>query len=100
MTALPEFPDALLPRLREALVETDKVAFYNVTHDDQGHSILDAEGHPIKGKFSRGGPFGAMLGISLEDGRFEVVGQPRGNNVVGSGLASRHAEDQALQQDN
>ena len=91
---------ALIRQLKQALVKTDEVAYYNVTHDDQGASILDSNGSPIKGKFSRGGPFGALLGISLEDGSFEVVGTPRGNNVVGSGIASRHAEDQALQPDN
>ena len=100
MQRFPEFSDKLITSLRQALAVTDQIAYANVTHDDQGQSILDANGHPIKGKFSRGGPFGALLGISLKDGSFEVVGQPRGNNVVGSGIASRHAEDQALQPDN
>jgi len=93
-------PDVLIKRLNQALAQTDDVAFYNVTYDNDNQFILDPTGRPIKGRFARGGPFGALLGISLEDGSFEVVGQARGNNVVGSGIASYHAEDQALQPDN
>lgn len=90
---------ALATALREALAMTDRLAFANVTHDNEGHSILDAQGQPIKGRFVRGGPFGAALAVSVGD-KLEIIGEPRGNNVVGSGIASRHAEDQALQPDN
>jgi hypothetical protein len=100
MEYLPQFPAPLIAGLKQVLAETDRLAYDNVTHDDDGNSILDAHGKPIKGKFARGGPFGAALVISLQDGSFEVIGRPRGNNVVGSGIASRHAEDQALQPDN
>jgi tRNA(Arg) A34 adenosine deaminase TadA len=88
--------DNLYHALREALNDTDVFARDNVTHDARGVSLLDAEGKPITGMKPRGGPFGAMLAISLPDGSLERVGALRANNVVGSGVASFHAEDQAL----
>ncbi|MDD5586139.1 MAG: hypothetical protein PHY92_04165 [Alphaproteobacteria bacterium] len=91
---------SLIEKVRGGLQLTDRVAFYNVTHDNRGRSILGPDGLPINGRFPRGGPFGAALAISLPDGTFEIIGAARGNNVVGSGIASRHAEDQALQPDN
>lgn len=90
----------LIDGLRKALVMTDDLAFENVTYDEDGYSILDEYGNPMAGHFPGGGPFGAALAVSLEDGSLEIIGKPRGNNVVGSGIASRHAEDRALQPDN
>jgi hypothetical protein len=91
---------ALQTKLTTALAATDQLALANVTHDESGESILDAAGRPIKGRFSRGGPFGALLALTYDDDRLEIIGAPRGNNVVGSGIASAHAEDQALKADN
>lgn len=88
-----QFPIAAL---RAALRLTDDVAFANVTTDEHGQSILDKHGDPMPGRLPRGGPFGAAIAISFKDASLEIVGTPRGNNVVGSGIASRHAEDQAL----
>lgn len=99
----PQYPDispALASKIESALSLTDKVAYDNVTHDDHGASILDAFGKPVKGLDARGGPFGAMLALSYDGDVFEPVGAPRGNNVIGSGIASYHAEDQAMGPDN
>jgi len=90
------WPDVLINQANRALDLTDDAALYNVTHDNNDESILGPDGRPIKGRFARGGPFGALIAISLEDGSFEIIGQPRGNNVVGSGIASFHAEDQVM----
>lgn len=92
--------ERLLANLHDTLQMVDKVAFENVTHDQAGASILDVRKEPIEGRNPRGGPFGAALAISFADGSLEIVGKARGNNVIGSGIASQHAEDQAMQPDN
>lgn len=100
MEEFPGISEKTVAALCEKLAETDRHAYDNVTHDDAGHSILDDKGEPVRGKFPRGGPFGAMLYIELEDGSIEVVGKKRGNNVIGSGIASAHAESEALDEEN
>ncbi len=96
---LPRISSRLREQLQETLQFTDEIAFFNVTHDDESRSILNAQGEPIPKRFPRGGPFGAALAVSYGD-RLEIIGDARGNNVIGSGIASAHAEDQALQPDN
>lgn len=96
---IPPLSDDIIKKVLEALALTNQAAFQNVTHNDSGKSILDADGNVLEGEFSRGGPFGAVVAIILEDGTFELIGAPKGNNVVGSGVASQHAEDQASQPD-
>ncbi|QNT77446.1 hypothetical protein [Entomobacter blattae] len=94
----------LIKKVRAALQSMDDIAFYNVTHDSNGQSILNLQGVPIPGKFPCGGPFGAAIAVSYIDltgeDVFEIVGKRWGNNVVASGIASEHAEDQAMQPDN
>jgi hypothetical protein len=97
--SFPAVSKALAAKLHDALQMTDDVALDNVTHDDKGESVLDAKGEPISGRFTRGGPFGAALGVACGDD-LEIVGEMRGNNVVGSGIASKHAESEAMRADN
>lgn len=98
--AYPRLSETMIRQLCGFLAQTDRVAYGNVTHDNDGRSILDEKGQPVKGRFSRGGPFGALMAIVYNGNKVEVVGRPQGNNVIGSGIASRHAEDQSMQPDN
>lgn len=97
--AYPKLSDEAIHKLCHLLRETDQVARHNVTHDNDRKSTLDESGNPIAGRFCRGGPFGALMAIVYNGDKVEVVGRPRGNNVIGSGIASRHAEDQSMQPD-
>ena len=96
---MPFVSDIFARKLHEALQSIDDAALFHVTHDHHGSSILDDSGTPIKGQYPRGGPFCAMLAIRHKD-NLEIIGEPRGNNVLSSGIASKHAEDQALLPDN
>ena len=95
-----ELDQNMITALRQALEATDRVAYDNVTHDNNGYSILDHEGRFVPGKHPRGGPFGAALAIATPSGGLEIIGEMRGNNVVGSGIASTHAEHEAMRPDN
>lgn len=92
--------EPFVSKLRHTLEKTDSIALDNVTHDSHGHSILGVTGNPLSGMFPRGGPFGAVVALSDEDENFEIIGDFRANNVVNSGIASYHAEDQVLKSDN
>ncbi len=95
----PSVSPRLINNLHALLADADRFAYDNVTHNAAGESLLDDFGNPVSGAMPRGGPFGAVLAISLPDGSVSTVAPMRGNNVLASGIASQHAEDRAMQPD-
>jgi len=104
MTAL--FPlskaaqQTFLENLGKGLACANEKALANVTHDAEGRSLFSEEGNIIEGRTPKGGPFGAALAVVLEDGSMIWIGEPCGNNVLASGIASFHAEHEVLSAEN
>lgn len=61
-----------------------------------GQTALDHLSRVSNGNAPRGGPFCALLAIAREDGTIEPIGLPCANEVIKSGVPSRHAEHEAL----
>ncbi len=93
---MPSASETFLSACRKVMRLTGDAALKNVSYAVDGSPIFDSSGAFIKGRFPRGGPFGATLALFNERGEAEILGAPCVNAVMESGIASRHAEHEAL----
>jgi len=91
-------PDKILHQnARRALQSIGQAALEHIMRDRQGHLLLTPEDQPTDNSgMVYGGPFSAGVSLIFPDGSIELIGEPKYNTVLGKGVASFHAEHEAL----